>query len=72
MRSSSSCPVGPARSIGCGPTECGPGQPKAGTVNVPVSRIGAGMDEMVAAMRACWGPDPVEYEGRFYRIAPRS
>jgi hypothetical protein len=45
------------------------GQPKAGTVNVPVSRIGAGMDEMVAAMRACWGPDPVEYEGRFHRIA---
>jgi alkanesulfonate monooxygenase SsuD/methylene tetrahydromethanopterin reductase-like flavin-dependent oxidoreductase (luciferase family) len=24
----------------------------------------------VAAMRACWGPDPVAYEGRFYRIAP--
>jgi alkanesulfonate monooxygenase SsuD/methylene tetrahydromethanopterin reductase-like flavin-dependent oxidoreductase (luciferase family) len=22
------------------------------------------------AMRACWGPDPVEFEGRFYRIAP--
>src|SRR5687767_3576168 len=29
------------------------------TANVPMSRIGAGMDEMVAAMRACWGPDPV-------------
>ena len=33
-------------------------------------RIGAGMDEAVAAMRAAWGPDPVEYSGRFYRIAP--
>ena len=40
------------------------------TVNVPMGRRGAGMDEMVAAMRACWGPDPVAYEGRFYRIAP--
>jgi probable F420-dependent oxidoreductase len=39
------------------------------TANVPMSRRGAGMDEAVAAMRACWGPDPVEYEGRFYRIA---
>ena len=35
-----------------------------------MGRIGAGMDEVVAAMRACWGPDPVEFEGRFYRIAP--
>ena len=40
------------------------------TANVPMSRIGAGMDEVVAAMRACWGPDPVEYQGRFHRIAP--
>jgi probable F420-dependent oxidoreductase len=40
------------------------------TANVPMRRIGAGMDEAVAAMRACWGPDPVGYEGRFYRIAP--
>jgi len=40
------------------------------TANVPLSRIGAGMDEAVAAMRACWGPDPVEFDGRFYRIAP--
>ncbi|WP_405149679.1 TIGR03619 family F420-dependent LLM class oxidoreductase [Sphaerisporangium sp. NBC_01403] len=39
------------------------------TANVPIRRMGAGMDEVVAAMRACWGPDPVEYEGRFYRIA---
>jgi probable F420-dependent oxidoreductase len=40
------------------------------TVNVPMRRRGAGLDEAVAAMRACWGPDPVEYDGRFYRIAP--
>jgi probable F420-dependent oxidoreductase len=38
------------------------------TANVPMKRRGAGMDEVVAAMRACWGPDPVEYTGRFYRI----
>ncbi|GII82536.1 LLM class F420-dependent oxidoreductase [Sphaerisporangium siamense] len=40
------------------------------TANVPVKRMGAGMDEAVAAIRACWGPDPVEYRGRFYTIAP--
>ena len=40
------------------------------TANVPTRRMGAGMDEVIAAMRACWGPDPVEYQGRFYRIAP--
>jgi probable F420-dependent oxidoreductase len=40
------------------------------TTGVPIKRIGSGMDDHVAAMRACWGPDPVEYEGRFYRIAP--
>jgi probable F420-dependent oxidoreductase len=40
------------------------------TANVPLRRKGAGMDEAVAAMRACWGPDPVSYSGRFYRIAP--
>ncbi|TDE54675.1 TIGR03619 family F420-dependent LLM class oxidoreductase [Nonomuraea mesophila] len=37
--------------------------------NVPMSRIGAGMDEMIAAMRACWGPDPVTYDGTFTQIA---
>jgi probable F420-dependent oxidoreductase len=37
--------------------------------NVPMSRIGAGLDEVVAAMRACWGPDPVSYDGRFTQIA---
>jgi len=38
------------------------------TANVPLKRRGAGLDEMVAAMRACWGADPVQYEGRFYTI----
>jgi probable F420-dependent oxidoreductase len=37
---------------------------------VPVRRKGAGLDEVIAAIRACWGPDPVAYEGRFYRIPP--
>jgi probable F420-dependent oxidoreductase len=32
---------------------------------------GAAFEENVAAMRACWAPDPVEFSGRFYRI-PRS
>ena len=35
-----------------------------------MDRIGAGMDEVVAAVRACWGPDPVEDQGRWCRIAP--
>jgi probable F420-dependent oxidoreductase len=38
------------------------------TANVPLKRRGAGLDDMVAAMRACWGPDPVEHRGRFYAI----
>ncbi|GGP44933.1 TIGR03619 family F420-dependent LLM class oxidoreductase [Saccharothrix coeruleofusca] len=35
---------------------------------VPMKRRGAGFDEVIAAIRACWGPDPVEYAGRFYAI----
>ena len=38
------------------------------TANVPLKRRGAGLDDIVAAIRACWGPDPVEYHGRFYAI----
>lgn len=38
------------------------------TANVPWKRRGAGMDDIVAAIRAAWGPDPVEYDGRFYSI----
>jgi probable F420-dependent oxidoreductase len=35
---------------------------------VPLSRRGAGFTEFVEALQAVWGPDPVSYEGRFYRI----
>lgn len=35
---------------------------------VPLSRRGAGFTEFIEAVRAVWGPDPVSYEGRFYRI----
>ncbi|MFF0521074.1 TIGR03619 family F420-dependent LLM class oxidoreductase [Actinomadura nitritigenes] len=35
---------------------------------VPAGRRGAGFAEHVAAMRACWGPDPVEFHGEHYRI----
>ena len=38
------------------------------TANVPLKRRGAGFDEHLAAMRACWGPDPVQFQGRFYEI----
>lgn len=40
------------------------------TANVSRSRRGARIEEIVEAMRAAWGPDPVKYEGEFYRIAP--
>ncbi|HKY66174.1 MAG TPA: TIGR03619 family F420-dependent LLM class oxidoreductase [Acidimicrobiales bacterium] len=40
-------------------------------VGVPTGRRGAGFEEHLAAVRACWGPDPVEHEGEHYRI-PRS
>jgi alkanesulfonate monooxygenase SsuD/methylene tetrahydromethanopterin reductase-like flavin-dependent oxidoreductase (luciferase family) len=38
---------------------------------VPIGRRGSGFVEHVAAMRACWGPDPVEFHGDRYEI-PRS
>lgn len=31
---------------------------------------GAAFEEHLAAMRACWGPDPVEHDGPRYRIPP--
>lgn len=37
---------------------------------VPAGRRGAGFVEHTAAMRACWGPDPVEFQGEHYRIPP--
>ena len=33
-----------------------------------MKRRGAGFEEHIMAMRAVWGPDPVSFEGRFYRI----
>lgn len=38
---------------------------------VPFARRGAGFEEHIAAVRACWGPDPVEFDGKHYRI-PRA
>jgi probable F420-dependent oxidoreductase len=35
---------------------------------VPLSRRGAGFTEFIEALHAVWGPDPVSYDGRFYRI----
>jgi alkanesulfonate monooxygenase SsuD/methylene tetrahydromethanopterin reductase-like flavin-dependent oxidoreductase (luciferase family) len=35
---------------------------------VPMSRRGAGFEEHLLAMRAVWGPDPVSFAGRYYRI----
>lgn len=29
---------------------------------------GARCDELIDALRACWGPDPVSFEGRFFHI----
>jgi probable F420-dependent oxidoreductase len=35
---------------------------------VSMRRRGTGFEEHLSAMRAVWGPDPVRFEGRFYRI----
>jgi probable F420-dependent oxidoreductase len=35
---------------------------------VSMKRRGAGFEEHILAMRTIWGPDPVSFEGRFYRI----
>lgn len=37
---------------------------------VPPGGRGARFEECVAALRACWGPDPVAFDGRHYRIPP--
>lgn len=37
--------------------------------NVPPSRRGTGFEEFIACLRACWNPDPVQFDGRFYRMA---
>lgn len=35
---------------------------------IPMAQRGRRMTELIAALRAAWGPDPVRYEGRFYTI----
>jgi probable F420-dependent oxidoreductase len=35
---------------------------------VPLARRGARFTEFIEALRAVWGPDPVSYDGRFYKI----
>jgi probable F420-dependent oxidoreductase len=35
---------------------------------VPMKRRGAGFEEHIRAMEAVWGPDPVSFDGRHYRI----
>jgi probable F420-dependent oxidoreductase len=37
-------------------------------VGVPMGGRGAAFEEHLAAMRACWGPDPVSHDGPRYRI----
>jgi len=38
------------------------------TANIPIKRRGRGFEEFVLAMRAVWGPDPVSFDGEFYKI----
>ena len=38
--------------------------------NVPMRRRGNGFAEYIEALQAAWGPDPVSFQGRFYRIPP--
>lgn len=35
---------------------------------VSMKRRGAGFEEHLMAMRAVWGPDPVQFDGQFYRV----
>jgi probable F420-dependent oxidoreductase len=36
--------------------------------NVPFEKRGARMTEMIQALTTLWGPDPVEFHGKFYEI----
>lgn len=38
------------------------------TANVSFRRRGNGLEDYVGALRAIWGPNPVSYDGRFYRV----
>jgi probable F420-dependent oxidoreductase len=44
------------------------GEQEFEAAGVSMKRRGAGFEEHILAMRAVWGPDPVSFEGRFYRI----
>jgi hypothetical protein len=37
-------------------------------MDVDFATRGARLDELVAAMRACWGPDPVSFDGEYFSI----
>ncbi|HKE74627.1 MAG TPA: LLM class flavin-dependent oxidoreductase [Acidimicrobiales bacterium] len=37
---------------------------------VPMSRRGPGFEDYLAAVRACWGPDPVAHDGPAYPLPP--
>jgi probable F420-dependent oxidoreductase len=39
---------------------------------VPFERRGARAEEYLACLRALWGPDPVEFDGEFYKVPPSS
>lgn len=37
-------------------------------MDVSMDRRGARLEELVAALEACWGPDPVAFDGEFFHI----
>ena len=37
-------------------------------MDVEFTTRGRRMDELVGALRACWGPDPVQFDGEFFHI----
>src|SRR5919202_4076810 len=42
------------------------------TAGVPLTNRGPRFSEFIEVMRAAWGPDPVSYDGRFYRVQESS
>jgi probable F420-dependent oxidoreductase len=39
-------------------------------MDVEFSTRGRRLDDLICAVRACWGPDPVSYDGEFFSIPP--
>jgi probable F420-dependent oxidoreductase len=39
-------------------------------MDVEFTTRGRRMDELVAALQTCWGPDPVSFDGEFFHIPP--